>query len=168
MNKRNFMQSVAALAFTASYAPVFALSTVKHSMTGVDSDGKPFNLGDFSGKFCLVSFFTAGCNLCTIDLKQMREFYGNNRSKDFVLIGVNIDAKHDDFMEYASLIKQAVPTEQRFPLLWRNTPHHTDTFGTIVKQPTHFVLNKKLEQVSKREGNFRPEDWDQLWTNFAA
>ena len=128
-----------------------------------DAAGKPFGLKDYSGKIVLVSFFTAGCNVCSRDLKLMREFYLGNAKKNFVLLAVNIDADHKDFETYQQLISLAVPKEQRFPLIWRNAPAHHDNFGVIVNQPTHFVLNGKGQLLWKREGSFRPQDWDNLW-----
>jgi len=135
------------------------------TLQGVDVNGKKIELTDFLGKTVLASFFTAGCNLCTRDLKLMREFYVSNSKRNFVLLGVNIDQNKDDFDEYNQLIALAVPKEQRFPMVWRNAPGHKDNFGVIIKQPTHFVINPKNEFIFKREGSFEPEDWDNLWTS---
>ncbi len=146
------------LADDEKWAPVLTLQ-------GVDVNGKKIELADFLGKTVLVSFFTAGCNLCTRDLKLMREFYVSNSMRHFVLLGVNIDLNKKDFDEYNQLIALAVPKEQRFPMVWRNAPGHKDNFGAIIKQPTHFVINPKNEFIFKREGSFEPEDWDNLWTS---
>ncbi len=94
----------------------------------------------------------------------MREFYLNNKARDFVLIGLNIDAAKTDFMEYVHLVELTIPADQRFPMIWRNAPGHEDNFGQIVKQPTHFVLDKNHKLSFKREGTFLPDDWDTLWT----
>lgn len=168
MDRRNFMQSIAVAAMASAYPAVSAKPALKHSMVGVDGEGKPFDLENYVGKVCLISFFTAGCNLCTHDLKLMREFYVGNRAKNFTLIGVNIDARKEDFLEYSHLIDLTIPADQRFPLVWRNAPQHADTFGPIVKQPTHFVLNRKQEQLLRSEGAFQPSDWDQLRTVLTA
>lgn len=135
------------------------------TLQGVDASGKKIELTDFLGKTILVSFFTAGCNLCMRDLKLMREFYVGNSKRNFVLLGVNIDQNKNDFDEYNQLIALAVPKEQRFPMVWRNAPGHKDNFGPITRQPTHFVINAKNEFIFKREGSFEPEDWDNLWTS---
>jgi peroxiredoxin len=163
MDRRLFLQSLAAVTLGGA-TTLTSAAELKQSMVSVDSEGNPFNLDSYAGKICLVSFFTASCALCSHDLGQMREFYGSNRKKNFSLIGVNLDAKKEDFIDYANFFKQAVPKDQRFPLIWRNDPKHADTFGPIVKQPTHFILDGKQEQVFKREGSFQPGDWDQLWT----
>ena len=138
------------------------------TMQGLDAIGKKIELSDFLGKTVLVSFFTAGCNLCTRDLKLMREFYVGNSKNNFVLLGVNIDQNKKDFDEYNQLIALAVPKEQRFPMLWRNAPGHKDSFGVITHQPTHFVLSPKNEFIFKREGSFEPDDWDNLWASLKS
>jgi peroxiredoxin len=135
------------------------------TLQGVDVNGKKIELNDFLGKTVLVSFFTGGCNLCTRDLKLMREFYVANVKNNFVLLGVNIDQNKKDYDEYNQLIAMAVPKEERFPMVWRNAPEHKDNFGSITHQPTHFVINPKNEFIFKREGSFESEDWDNLRTS---
>jgi hypothetical protein len=111
----------------------------------------------------LVSFFTIDCDLCTHDLKLMREFYVGNAKKNFMLLGVNIDQKQKDVEEYNDITTLAYSKAQRFPTVWRNAPDHQDNFGAIVTRPTHFVLDGKGRLVFKREGAFQPLDWDNLW-----
>lgn len=169
MDKRSFMRYVAAGALVsvspAGYSQQLPARPVRHSLSGTDGEGKPVTLDDFSGKACLVSFFTAGCNLCTNDLKLMREFYLNNKKRNFVLIGVNIDENRNDYMQYIRLISLSIPKEERFPVLWRNAPSHRDDFGKIRTMPMHFVLDKEHREVFQRAGSFRPSDWDDLWSN---
>jgi peroxiredoxin len=133
------------------------------SFQGAELNGKKIAISDFAGKTVLVSFFTAGCNLCARDLKLMREFYVGNIKRNFVLLAINIDQDKKDFDSYVQLINLAVPAEQRFPIIWRNTPGYKDNFGSIVSQPTHFVINPKGQLVLKREGSFQANDWDNLW-----
>lgn len=128
-----------------------------------DSAGKKTSLSDYAGKTVLVSFFTSGCNLCTRDLKLMREFYVGNAKRNFVLLAMNMDADKKDFDTYMQIVNQAIPKEQRFPVFWRNSPGHKDNFGQIVQQPTHYVINAKGQLLWKREGSFQPNDWDNLW-----
>ena len=137
-------------------------------LKGIDDNGKPIALSDYAGKTVLVSFFTAACNLCTHDLKLMREFYVNNAKHNFVLLAVNIDPQKQDFDGYSQLVKLTTPKEQRFPMLWRNNPSHNDNFGQIVTKPTHFVFNPKGQLLLKREGTFLPSDWDNLWESLGT
>ncbi|MES3020059.1 MAG: TlpA disulfide reductase family protein [Pseudomonadota bacterium] len=135
-----------------------------YRLKGVDVDGKPINLEDYKGKACLISFFTAECIPCTNDLRLMREFYGDNHARNYVNIGVNMDVRKDSLAEYVDLIKKTIPAKQHFPIAWRNAKGHTDNFGKITSEPTHFVLNKEHKLVTRRNGIFKPDDWDNLWT----
>jgi alkyl hydroperoxide reductase subunit AhpC len=169
MDKRNFMRYVAASALVSVSATGYSqqppVHSIRHTLSGTDGKGEPITLDDFSGKVCLVSFFTAGCNLCTNDLKLMREFYMSNKKRNFVLIGVNMDENQNDYMQYIRLISLSIPKEERFPILWRKAPAHSDNFGNIRTVPTHFVLDKEHRELSHREGSFLPSDWDDLWSN---
>lgn len=171
MNKRKFIVSLAAASLALAHTALFAQTgkdTHAFSLLGMDANGKKLELSDFLGKTLLVSFFTAGCNLCTRDLKLMREFYVGNVKRNFVLLAINIDQDKKDFEAYSQLIALAVPKEQRFPMVWRNAPGHRDNFGTITRQPTHFVINAKNQLVFKREGSFQPDDWDNLWESLGS
>jgi peroxiredoxin len=178
MKKRTFIHAALAAAMGVAGAPVFAQQVKeaqketqkeiqkepqKLSLYGIDAYGKKLALSDFLGKTVLVSFFTAGCSLCSRDLKLMREFYVGNSKRNFVLLAINLDQDKKDFDDYNKLIALAVPKEQRFPTVWRNAPEHRDSFGVITRQPTHFVINPKNQLVLKREGSFLPDDWDTLW-----
>lgn len=166
MNKRQFIQAISVASLGLVSAPLFAQASKelsKFSLQGTDVNGKKLDLSNFIGKTVLVSFFTAGCSLCTRDLKLMREFYVGNSKNNFVLLAVNIDQDMKDFETYNQLIALTVPKEQRFPTVWRNALGHKDNFGTITRQPTHFVINAKSQFVFKREGTFQPTDWDNLW-----
>ena len=168
MKRRDFLQGMSALALTGAAGATFAQSAQPlMNMTGKDSNDKPFSLEQFAGKVCLISFFTAGCNLCTHDLKLMREFHFSNKSKRFALIGINLDKSRQDFNDYLKLVSLAIPAEQRFPLLWRAAPDHRDNFGPISREPTHFVIDTQHKFSFKREGTFQPDDWDRLWTTIS-
>ena len=174
MDKRAFLRACTATTLVTAMQPLVHAQAPaatppgpRHTLSGTNSDGRPVALADYAGKVCLVSFFTAGCALCVNDLRLMREFYANNRQRDFVLLGVNMDDKSADFMQYIELLKVSVPAEQRFPIAWRNAAGHQDSFGAITRRPTHYVLNRQHQQVLRREGNFQPTDWDDLWTSRA-
>jgi cytochrome oxidase Cu insertion factor (SCO1/SenC/PrrC family) len=171
MHKRAFLHACAASAIastpTGAWAQAAPEKGTPHQLSGTGSDGKPIALSDFKGKVCLVSFFTAGCALCANELRLMREFYTHNRQRDFVLLGVNMDEKNADFLQYIDLLKLSVPAEQRFPIAWRHAAGHQDSFGPVTRRPTHYVLNRQHQQVLRREGSFQPTDWDDLWISLS-
>ncbi|MES2038155.1 MAG: TlpA disulfide reductase family protein [Pseudomonadota bacterium] len=171
MNKTKLLSVVTATMMAVASFSVSAQTnkdTQQMSFQGAELNGKKLAISDYAGKTLLVSFFTAGCNLCARDLKLMREFYVGNMKRNFVLLAINIDQDKKDFDSYVQLINLAVPAEQRFPIIWRNTPGYKDNFGSIVSQPTHFVINPKGQLVLKREGSFQANDWDNLWESLGS
>lgn len=171
VKRRDFLYSVSAgAAGLVLPATVFAekkaaAPSAPYVLKGTDVSGKAINLQDYLGKACLVSFFTAECIPCTNDLRLMREFYGANKTRNYVNIGVNMDVKKEMLAEYVDLIKATIPVAQHFPIAWRNAKGHIDSFGAIKSQPTHFVLDKEHKLVLRRNGIFKASDWDDLWTN---
>jgi len=176
MNRRDFIHDLLGVAAIsagvgasrsslAQSAPVAQPSPpTRPQLVGVDENGRAVRLADYAGRACLVSFFTSGCNLCLNDLKLMREFNRDNRAKRFVMLAVSLDEKRNDYLDYAKLIALSVPVAQQFPLLWRGAPEHSDSFGAITQWPTHFVLDRSHQLLRTRQGSFKPEDWDDLWT----
>jgi peroxiredoxin len=164
MNRRDFIQSaLVSTLLTSSSLSLAQKADTKYTLEGTDIYGKKLNLTDYLGSTVLVSFFTFDCDLCTGDLKLMREFYVRNSKNKFVLLGVNLDQNKKDLDEYNDLTTHAYPKDQRFPTVWRYAPGHKDNFGPITTQPTHFVLDHKNQLTFKREGKFQPDDWDNLW-----
>jgi peroxiredoxin len=168
VKRRDFLNTAVASA-AALALPAMAYADKKgeapYVLKGMDVLGKPVNLQDYLGKACLVSFFTAECIPCTNDLRLMREFYGANKARNYVNIGVNMDVNKEDLALYIDLLKKTIPAAQHFPIAWRNAKGHTDNFGVIKSKPTHFLLNKEHKLVLRRDGIFKPADWDDLWTN---
>lgn len=164
MLRREFIQCGLATSLLASTRLTWAdTPSTTFTLHGTDVYGKKLDLKDFAGLTVLVSFFTYDCDVCTDDLKLMREFYFNNRKKKFMLLGVNLDANKKDLDDYNELTTQAYSKDQRFPTVWRNAAGHQDNFGNISVKPTHFVLDGKGQLKFKREGKFQPDDWDNLW-----
>lgn len=157
------LAGVALLGMTSQVQAQAAKELPLMTLSGTDANGKKLELSDYAGNTLLVSFFTAGCNLCARDLRLMREFYVGNAKRHFVLLAINIDRSKQDYETYLQLINLAVPKEQRFPIIWRHAPGFKDNFGNIISQPTHFVISPKGQLLWKREGTFQSEDWDNLW-----
>ncbi len=171
MKRRNFLHAMSA-GGAGLLLPSAVLAQKKEApaltpyvLKGVDATGKAINLQDYKGKACLVSFFTAECIPCTNDLRLMREFYGANKSRNYVNIGVNMDMDRQSLADYVALVRQTIPAAQHLPIAWRNAKGHSDNFGVISSQPTHFVLDKQHKLVTRRNGIFKPGDWDDLWEN---
>lgn len=165
MNRRKFLAALTAgtssLCSTLSVAQTAGAR--KHALSGMDIHGKSIDLQSMTAEAYLVTFFTSACNLCKVDMQLVRDFYAANKHRRFAILGVNMDKNIADFTQYMRLVELSLPPERQFPVLWRPAPKHQDTFGKIMTNPTHFVLNRHRDLVIKREGPLQSDDWDDLW-----
>ncbi|WMW79228.1 TlpA disulfide reductase family protein [Undibacterium cyanobacteriorum] len=143
-----------------------SLNNIK--LSGIDSKGQAFDLQNLQGKTILLTFYSAGCTACERDVKLMREFYRDNRQRNFMMVGVNLEKRKEDFDLYARIVNIATPINQQFQLIWKGSLKNFDGLGTIKTDPTHLVINRQGEVVLRREGMFKSEDWDFLWETIDA
>ncbi len=137
------------------------------SFVAADSLGKKIDLGQYAGKTVLLSFYSVGCKMCGRDLKLMREFYRDNASKNFVILGVSLEKTKAEFDMYSKMVALSIPSNQQFPLIWKGNVHATEDLSNISNDPTHIVIDPNGQIILKREGSFKPEDWDNLWESIA-
>ena len=151
---------LALLLFSNGYAAAAS------SLEGVDvSNGKPVNLQQYKNQTVLLAFFSAGCDACVYNFKLIREFYKANKKSHFAVIGIGLDKKVDNFKNYAQLVNATTAKDEQFPLVWRNSPEHKDSFGAIKRDPTVMVIDKNGAVTLKREGIIQDADWDDIWTS---
>ncbi len=172
MKKRDFLQGVVLGAAGLSLPTLGAAAPAKPDpankrflIKGVDVFGQSIDLEQYKGKSVLVSFFTVDCIPCENDMRLMREFYGENKAKNFVNIGINVDSEKQSLIDYVALIKRTIPAKQHFPMAWRRAKGHSDNFGALSSNPTHFLLDPDHKLVTRRNGVFKADDWDELWTS---
>lgn len=156
--------SAQAAAAKAGAKPAAAKAS-PYVLKSFDVYGKAINLTDHVGKSVLVSFFTVECIKCINDLRLMREFYGDNKKRNYVNIAVSLDGDRAALKEYMELLRKTIPAERIFPIAARDSRGHTDNFGAIKSLPTHFLLDREHQLVMRRDGIFRADDWDELWTS---
>ncbi len=68
-------------------------------IAGNDIDGKPFSLDDLKGKVVLVDFWATWCPPCTASIPHYRTLTQKFGPSGFVILGVNVDAMHEDAKE---------------------------------------------------------------------
>ncbi len=146
-------------------APAAAPKVAPYAIKGVDVYGKAINLKDHAGKVVLVSFFTVDCIKCINDLRLMREFYGDNKKRGYVNIAINLDGDREALFEYMELLRKTIPADRVFPIAFRDAKGHADNFGAMKSMPTHFLLDREHKLVMRRDGVFKADDWDELWTS---
>jgi thiol-disulfide isomerase/thioredoxin len=63
-----------------------------------DLQAKKVNLSDFRGKVVLLNFFATWCSPCRMEIPELVKLHQKYKNKDFVLLGINLDADAVPFM----------------------------------------------------------------------
>ena len=87
------------------------------AIVATDVDGKPVSLAELKGRIVLVDFWATWCPPCVASIPALSELARKYHDRGFVILGVNVDAMHEDVQE----MKKALPTVRRFLVRHRVT-----------------------------------------------
>ena len=123
--KEHFKHRMARLVLVGQAAP---------QISGTDVDGHPVSLAGFKGKVVLVDFWATWCPPCVAAIPSMSALERKYRDRGFVILGVNVDAMHEDVKE----AKTALINVRRFLVETRVTrPTRSTARGPpISRRPT--------------------------------
>ena len=79
-------------------------------IAGTDVDGHPVSLADLKGKVVLIDFWATWCPPCVASIPSLNALAQKYHDKGFVILGVNVDAMHEDVQE----AKKVLPLVRRF------------------------------------------------------
>jgi thiol-disulfide isomerase/thioredoxin len=82
-----------------------------------DVDGKPVSLAELEGKVILIDFWATWCPPCVAAIPVLDAMAQKYRDRGFVILGVNVDAMHEDVQEAS----KALPLVRRFLVRHRVT-----------------------------------------------
>ena len=75
-------------------------------IAGADVDGKPVSLADFKGKVVLIDFWASWCPPCVAAIPTLKALSQKYQDRGFVILGVNVDAMHEDVKEPDAALRQ--------------------------------------------------------------
>lgn len=165
MNRRFLLQAFASAAALGATGLSHAQSPAKaktFQLSGQTLDAKPYDLAQEQGKAILVFFWSTDCAVCRDKMPELRNNYSAWRDKGFQLVAVSLDKNLADVQSYDRILSHTVPMKQQFPSLWRADPAHRDSFGSVTKAPTSFLLNREGKLVKEFRGRIAPELWDDI------
>ena len=87
------------------------------AIAATDVDGKPVSLAELKGRVVLVDFWATWCPPCVASIPALNELARKYHDRGFVILGVNVDAMHEDVKE----IKTVLPVVRRFLVKHRVT-----------------------------------------------
>ena len=79
-------------------------------IAATDVNGKPMSLADLDGKVVLIDFWATWCPPCVASIPAYKAIAEKYHDKGFVILGVNVDAMHEDVQE----ARKALPIVRRF------------------------------------------------------
>lgn len=132
------------------------------TLEGTNADGQRFKLADQRNRVVLVFYWSTGCAVCRDKMRELRANLMGWSSQAFTLIGVNMDAKRAEWIEYERLVAQTVPAAQRFPSVWAGDADFRDTMGRPEQLPGACLIDKTGKLVEKYRGRIPAEAWDRI------
>jgi thiol-disulfide isomerase/thioredoxin len=111
----------------------------KLDLSFVDSEGRPVDLNQLSGKVVLIDFWASWCPDCVREMPQVQQLYRNFESKGFAILGVSLDKDRRAMDSY--IAKHVIPWPQYFDGKgWKNDLVAKYSVHEI---PEMWIINKK-------------------------
>jgi thiol-disulfide isomerase/thioredoxin len=110
-----------------------------------DQNGKIFNTASLKGQWYLIDFWASWCGPCRKQLPDLKKVYDENKNKNFQVLGISIDEKHESWTKALGVEK----------LDWPNVIEDAGFGGTIATRyqitaiPMNFLVNPEGKIVAK-------------------
>ena len=131
-------------------------------LEGTAPGGQRLRLADLRGRVVLVFYWSTGCAVCRDKMRELRSNLTGWQNQPFTLLGINMDARPQDFTGYESLVRQTVPAMQQFTSLWAGAPGFLDSMGRPEHLPSACLIDKQGRLVERHSGRIPPEAWDRI------
>ena len=136
--KHHFEARMALLDLLGKPAPV---------ISGTDVDGHQVSLADLKGKVVLVDFWESSCSQCVASFIALDALAQKYDRRGFVIVGVNLDAKHPDVKDAKTALPTARQVLVRHGVTWINlldcqrTDDITAAYG-LQEIPANFLIGR--------------------------
>jgi peroxiredoxin len=131
-------------------------------LEGTTPNGQRLRLAGLRGQVVLVFYWATGCAVCRDKMRELRANLTGWKGQPFTLLGVNMDARQQDFIDYENVVRQAVPAAQHFASLWAGDTGFRDTMGRPEHLPSACLIDKQGRLVERYSGRIPPEAWDRI------
>lgn len=164
--RRRLLKAAALL--PASLLPVAAWSETGHGtkalprLEGADPLGRPVRLVALRGRVVLVFHWRTDCAVCRDKMHELRANLVGWQGQAFSLIGVNSDARRQDWLDYERVVANTVPPAQRFPSIWSGDGSTVDSMEPPTQWPSAFLIDKGGQLVERYRGRIPAEAWDRI------
>jgi len=163
LNRRHF--TLMTLFAAAPSKPLMAATSdtnVIPTLEGPTPGGQRMQLAGLRGRVVLVFYWSTGCAVCRDKMRELRANLTGWQSQPFTLLGVNMDARQQDFTNYETLVRQTVPAAQQFTSLWAGAPGFLDSMGRPEHLPSACLIDKQGHLVERYSGRIPSGAWDRI------
>lgn len=163
LNRRRF--ALMTLLCAGAPGPLWAATSgqqTMHELEGTAADGQRLRLADLKGQVVLVFYWATGCAVCRDKMRELRANLKGWTGQPFTLIGVNMDAKRQDWLDYERLVAQSIPASQRFASIWAGANSFRDTLGLPAQLPSAHLIDKNGQLVEQYRGRVPAEAWNRI------
>jgi thiol-disulfide isomerase/thioredoxin len=111
----------------------------KLDLSFVDSQGRPVDLNQLSGKVVLIDFWASWCPDCVREMPQVQQVYRTFESKGLTILGISLDKDRRAMDNF--IAKHLIPWPQYFDGKgWKND---LVTKYSVHEIPEMWIINKK-------------------------
>jgi thiol-disulfide isomerase/thioredoxin len=131
-------------------------------IAATDVDGKPVSLAELKGKVVLIDFWATWCPPCVAAIPTLDALARKYGAQGFVILGVNVDAMHEDVREAGKVLPIVRRFLVRHRVTWTNILNGQGT-GDIaaayrVEQiPANFLVDREGRIVAVEQSGERLE-----------
>lgn len=159
-DRRQCLRALAVLSLNGVTA--LRAQTLTHELSGLTPDGRRFRLSEQRGKVVLVIHWSTSCAVCRDKMAELRVNLAGWSGKPFQIIGVNMDARQQDFQNYDALLRQTTVPARRFDSLWAGQADFIDTLGPPSSLPEACLIDKQGALVARYSGRIPAQTWDRI------
>lgn len=165
-NRRQWLRTASLLPLTwvtpAAWSQAPSSAEPAPRLDGTDAEGRAVSLQALRGRVVLVFYWRTGCAVCRDKMRELRANLVGWQGRPFSLVGVNADARRQDWLDYERLVANTIPPAQRFPSLWAGDASTVDSMEAPTQWPSACLIDKSGRLVERYRGRIPAEAWDRI------
>lgn len=160
--RRFALMTLASASASPSLMAATPILPVTPTLEGTSADGQVQRLSAHQGRVVLVLYWATGCAVCRDKMHELRANMMGWQGQPFTLLGVNMDPRRQDWLDYEGLVAQSIPAAQRFASVWAGGADFRHTMERPTQLPSACLIDKRGQLVQQYRGRIPAEAWDHI------
>lgn len=132
------------------------------TLSGRSFDGQARSLAALQGRVVLVFFWATDCPVCRDKMGELRANVGGWKDQPFSMLGVNMDRRRQDLVDYERLVAATIPKGQRLESIWAGDADFRSSLGAPEHLPMTVLIDKQGHEVRRYSGRIPASAWDDI------